>query len=133
TVCNCRMKVYIPKRTLRFQPLFDFALTSLLPDSEKCEIWSNVLVDFDAKCLPNPQAKRTAQDEQHPLSWLFPTCQPRHHIPREAGCILLRFFYYGHVDELVVPLAGINLLSLLVHSGSHHHLHPPGVVINGFR
>lgn len=33
--CNFWMKVYVPKRTLGFQPLFNLAVTSLLTDFEK--------------------------------------------------------------------------------------------------
>ena len=37
-VCNYRMKVYVPKRTLNFQPLFDLAVPRFLANFEKREI-----------------------------------------------------------------------------------------------
>src|SRR5579883_3177963 len=75
------------------------------------------------------QARCTAEDEDHPFAWLLPACQTRHHLSGEAGRVLLALFDDGQVDELVVPLARIELLSLFIDCGSNHHLHHRNVIV----
>jgi len=71
--------------------------------------------------------------ENHALSRLTPLRKPRHDFGGERRCVLLRSFHDGHVDEHVVPLAGLDVIAVVIHHRCNDHLGHLHIILDGLR
>ena len=89
-------------------------MTYLLPDADSQEIRRDVLVDFDAERLADSKASRATKDEQHTFFRPLIPRQACHHRRREARRALFRLLDQWNVHELVVPLAWMDLITVII-------------------
>ena len=125
---NGWMEVNLTHASWCLEPILYLAPANLLHNGDGQEVGGDVLVNLDAKRLSDSKTSCTAEDEKHPLTFLFPRSQARHHLRGKTRSILLFLFDDRHVDELVVPLARIRLLTFFINSRGHNHFHNLSIV-----
>src|SRR5258708_15718040 len=105
------MKVYHTISAGRFEALVDLPPPCLLLDYDGGAVRGNVL-DVDPQGFTDSQSRSGTEDEQHPIEASGIPHDPRNHFTREARRLLFLLVYHRHVNELVIPFAGVKLLPL---------------------
>ena len=87
----------------------------------------------DSQGFPDPQPGSGTNDEQHPIEARGKPDNPRNYFTREARRLLFLLVYHRHVDELVIPFPGVNLLPLFIDGRCDHRFHDLRVVSDRLR
>jgi hypothetical protein len=105
------MKVYHAISVGGGETVVDLSPPCLLLDYDGRAIRGNVL-DVDSQGFPDPQPGSGTNDEQHAIEARGKPDNPRNYFTCEARRLLFLLVYRWHVDELVIPFPGVNLLPL---------------------